>query len=56
MFDAKRTAVDYAKINRRRAFKPVEVISITWIDNSRHPRTVVTSEEKMIQHRHTDES
>jgi len=54
-FDTKRTAVDYAKINRRRAFNPVEVISITWIDNSRHPRTVVTSEEKMIEHRHTDE-
>ena len=55
-FDTKRTAVDYAKINRRRAFNPVEVIRITWIDSSRHPRTVVTSEEKMIVHRHTDES
>ena len=51
IFDTKKTAIEYTKINRRRAFNPIEVIGITWIDNSKYPRTVVTSEEMMIEHK-----
>tara|TARA_R100000479_G_C6337454_1_gene183946 strand:+ start:251 stop:526 length:276 start_codon:yes stop_codon:yes gene_type:complete len=55
MFDTKRDAVQYKKSIGRRSFFVQEVIGITLIDNSNHPRTVVTYEEKMIDHRQSDE-
>lgn len=54
-FDTKRDAVRYKKSIGRRSFFIQEVIGITLIDASNHPRTVVTYEEQMIEHRQSDE-
>ena len=53
-FTKRKDALEYAKKNRRRAYFPVEVILIHTIDSKNYPRTVVTSEEVMIEH--TEES
>lgn len=50
-FDTKKIALEYRDKNRKRSFNPVEIIGITFIDNSQHPKTVVTSEQIEVKHK-----